>query len=477
MFRSERARRRLTTALAALAGGAVACAAPADKPAAHIGIVIGPAGTQSAALRPVYDWAIAAVNKAGGAGGRQLEAKYFEMTDALAASTTSQETLAAQMLGDPDLVAVAGLFSFAMAPKFVVAKVPYITPETADDDVFRAFHDGGYVWRTLESDSTMLWFMLAEAKGRGDKSQLPHTTVGLLTSKDSYGSTFFDWYGFHATELGLTALSPVQYDQSQETCEAYVDALLDQGVPDFLIAVPSGPDPVAQATCMVRTLKARGAPSTVLLSDSVHVPGLITALGADAEGLSGYSAAPDPTAGFSEAFTNFTHVAQPPEHAANALDAIALLAYGLEKTGGVGRQALDAGMRAIVDGQGTKTGWQDFKQALSLIHAGQSPDVSGASGPLVFDHEVYTDPTSTFFDRWAVENGAFTITHHVTTESEGSPNVFSQSAVARGLKALQGDKLADGGGTADLPPLHDNWALVIATSATWQNYRHQADAL
>jgi glycosylphosphatidylinositol transamidase (GPIT) subunit GPI8/ABC-type branched-subunit amino acid transport system substrate-binding protein len=456
---------------------ASACTSNDAKPPAHIGIVIGAPGTTSATLRPLYDWAIATVNDAGGAGGRRLEAKYVELSGDVLDSMPAQEALAAQLVRDPDLVAVAGLFSFAMAPTFVAAKIPYITPETGDDDVFRAFHEGGYVWRTLESESTALWFFLAEAKGRGDKQQKAETTVGLLTSTDPYGETFFDWFGFHATELGLTALSPVQYDQNSESCERAVDELLSQGAPDFLIAVPSGKDPVAQATCMVRTLKARDAKSQVMLADSVHVPGLITALGADAEGLVGYNDAPDPGAGFAEAFTLKTGLAQPPEHAANVVDAITLLAYGLEKSAGLGRQALDKAMRAVVDGRGASVRWDEFKDGLARIRDGETPDLAGASGPLSFDREVYTDPTSSFFDRWIVEDGAFKTTHHVTTASEGSSNVFSQSAVTRGLKTLQADAVTGGGGTANLPPLQENWALIVATSASWPNYRHQADAL
>lgn len=474
MLRSRRKAQLYAVTWAAACLSLPACGSQADKPTAHIGIVIGP---KSAGLRPVYDWAIKAVNDGGGAGGRKLEARYFELTEAVMASNASADAMAAKILSDPQLVAVAGTFSFAMAPKFVTANVPYITPDTGDDDVFRAFHTGGYVWRTLESDSTMLWFMLAEAKGRGEKALQASTSVALLTSTDPYGQTFFDWYGFHATELGLKAMPPVQYDQSAETCEPAVNTLLSRGVPDFLIAVPSGPDPVAQATCMVRTMKARSPSTKVLLADSAYNPALLTSLAGDAEGLSGFLAAPDPNSGFAQAFTKTTTIAQPPEHAANALDAIALLAYGLEKSDGLGRKDLDAAMRNVVSGQGTKTSWNDFRQTMALIRAGESPDISGASGPLAFDKEVFTDPTSSFYDRWVVENGAFKITHHVTTATEASPNVTSQSAVARGLKALKIDDMTGAGGSVDLPPLSNNWALVIATSATWKNYRHQADAL
>jgi glycosylphosphatidylinositol transamidase (GPIT) subunit GPI8/ABC-type branched-subunit amino acid transport system substrate-binding protein len=447
----------------------------AEQPRAHIAIVLG--SPKSAALRPVYDWSIAAVNEAGGAGGRTLVAKYITLSDEVLHSTEAQEAIANELLADPDLVAVAGTFSYAMAPKLVAAQTPYITPETGDDDVFRAFARGGYVWRTLESDSTQLWFMLAEAKGRGEKRGQSETRVALLASSDAYGDTFFDWYGFHASELGLDALPPVQYDQERERCEGPVDRVLAQGAPDFLIAAPSGRDPVAEATCIVRALKARGAASAVLLADSAYTPALLSSLGADAEGLSGFRAAPDPVSGFAEAFTTKTGLAESPEHAANALDAIALIAYGLEKSSGQGRAALDLAMRAVVDGRGTPTRWSDFGQAMHLIREGQAPDVAGASGDLSFDRELYTDPTESFFDRWQVQGGAFVTTHHVTTATEASPNVYTQSAVTRGLKMLAPSASVSSGGSPGLPPVRDRWALVIATSGGWANYRHQADAL
>jgi len=455
-----------------------ACSGTTAAPTAHVGIVIGTADTDGGDLRAVYDWAFEAVNEGGGPGGRRLEARYFVMDDVTLASAKAQEDLAAAMLSDPDLVAVAGLFSFNIAPKLVAAGVPYITPNTGDDDVFRGFHSGGFVWRTLESDSTLMWLLLAEAKRAAVTAQKATATVGLLTATDPYGATFFEWYGFHALELGLTAYPPVQFDQDNERCEPAVDRLLAQGVPDVLIAVPSGIDPVGQAKCIVAALKSRTASSKILFADSVHVPELLTALGADGEGIVGFDDAPDPDSGFVDAFTLRTHLPLP-ERAANAFDAIALLAYGLEQSGGEGRGALEQGMRAVVDGDGPATRWdaQGIQQALSLIRQGQHPDIAGASGPLRFDKAVYTDPLATFFERWTIEGGVMRTTAYVTTASEGSSTAVSQSAITRALKTGTSDKLASGGGSPDLPARHENWALVAATSGTWANYRHQADAL
>lgn len=232
-------------------------------------------------------------------------------------------------------------------PKFVAAGVPYITPESGDDDVFRAFSAGGFVWRTLESDSTQLWFMLADAKQQAQAMNKPKPTVALVTANGAYGSTFFDWFGFHAIELGLTPVPPVAYDQDMETCESYVARAVTGGAPDFLIGVPSGADPIGQARCIVEEI------------------------------------GPDPASGFTEAYMARTG-SSPPDHSPNAYDAIALLAYGLEKAGGKGRKALDAGMRAVVDGAGPKTAWnaQGIAQALALIRQGQQPDITGASRAL-----------------------------------------------------------------------------------------------
>lgn len=454
-----------------------ACSSAKPSPPARVAILIGSADTDGGDLRPAYDWALESVNAQGGPGGRRLEAQYFPLSEATLASTAAQEQLAAQILGDPDMVAAVGVFSFAMAPKFIAAGLPYITPETGDDDVFRAFSAGGLVWRTLESDSTQLWFLLAEAKEQGEAAQKTKLTVGLLTTTDPYGSTFFDWFGFHALELGLTAYSPVQFDPANETCDAAVTRLLAQGVPDYLIAAPSDPNPVAQASCIVKALKSHKAASKVLFSDSVHVPELVAALGADGEGIVGFDDSPDPDTGFEAAFNQRTSLPLP-DHAANAFDAIALLAYGLEQAGGQSGPALDTGLRAIVDGDGPDTGWDatGIQQALGFIRAGQHPDIRGASGPLRFDKDLYTDPLATFYERWAIEGGALKTTGYVTTETKSSPTVVSQTAVARGLKAKTGP-LASGGGTDALPPLRQNWALIAATSSTWANYRHQADAL
>jgi len=443
-----------------------------------VGILIGEAGTASGDLRPVYEWAIESIESVGGAGGRHLEAKYFVLDDATLQSSKAQAALATAMLSDPDLVAVVGQFSFDMAPQFVAAGVPYITPETGDDDVFRAFSAGGFVWRTLESDSTQLWFMLAEAKAQGDAAQKTKTTVGMLTGTDPYGSTFFDWYGFHAAELGLTAYPPVQYDQLTETCESAVSKLLSQGIPDFVIAVPSGLDPVAQARCMIRTMNAGHASSRLLFADSVHVPELVAALGADGEGARGYDDAPDPASGFIDAFTTRTTLPAP-SHGANAFDAIALLAYGLEQSHGEGRRALDTGMRAVVNGNGKVTRWDGpgIREALALIRQGEHPDITGASGSLRFDKDVYTDPLTSFFMRWSIEGGAFKTTENLTTDTSGSAAAASQSAIASALKVTTRDTLSSAGGSPDLPALHENWALIAATSGTWPNYRHQADAL
>ncbi len=456
------------------------CASAAEPPTAHVAIFVSTEAGAANDLRPVYDWAIDSVNRSGGAGGKKLEAQYYRVGDDVLAKVSAQEALATQVLADPDLVAVTGVLSFPLASAFVAAKVPYFASESTDPNVFRAFSRTGDLWLTLESDSTMLWLLLEGIRAQataGAAGAVP--TVALLSGTDTYGSSFFDWFGFHATELGLRPFTPEHYDQSHGPgCDPAVTKLLAQGSPDYLVASVSGELAFAHAACIVRTMRSRSPATRLVFSDSVRDPALLAALGHEADGLSGVTQAPDPASGFAAAFTART--ARPlPSKGASAYDAIALLSYGLEQSGGSGGAALQAGLRVVVDGRGPVTDWtaSGMGAAKGLIRAGQHPDVTGVSGPLAFDAELYTEPTGTFYERWSVEDGAFVSSSFVTTETQRGDPGGAHRAMARGLKGGRAPALPAGHGSVDLPTLDQSWALLMATSGSWKNYRHQADVL
>jgi glycosylphosphatidylinositol transamidase (GPIT) subunit GPI8 len=291
--------------------------------------------------------------------------------------------------------------------------------------------------------------------------------VALLCPDDPYGATFFDWVGFLGTEAGLEVTGLVQYAPGTDPSAAVAEALA--GNPQALLLVPAGPE---DAVTLVRLVRQASPLTALILSDMGAVPALVEQLGDLAEGLEGTAPAPDPASGFEVAF-KVLYGKLPPPYAANVYDALTLVAFGLEASGGRGGEALERGLEAVVDGRGAPTRW-DFDgvaKALAAIDDGEHPDLVGASGSLDFDRELYTDPVETFYSRWRVDHGRFVQVETLTTGDTGRALSLDSSRASEQL--LQ----EVGGGTFQPGPRTGTWALVAALSSGWPNYRHQADAL
>ena len=135
----------------------------------------------------------------------------------------------------------------------------------------------------------------------------------------------------------------------------------------------------------------------------------------------------------------------------------------------------------VVAGRGDSTGWDErgVKRALEAIIAGQDPDVSGATGSLSYDSEFYTDLVSSTYARWVVSDGEFIIEEFIKTTDDDTGTelvaAFRQLASADRLSEPRAFRATDPS-VADVAEHKGNWALIVAASAGWDNYRHQADA-
>jgi glycosylphosphatidylinositol transamidase (GPIT) subunit GPI8 len=105
------------------------------------------------------------------------------------------------------------------------------------------------------------------------------------------------------------------------------------------------------------------------------------------------------------------------------------------------------------------------------------PDITGASGRLIYDATVHTDLASSTYGRWRVDHGAYVTVDFISSDDDHNPRAASELAIYRTLASDAAKQDLSGGGGYDPPPRTGLWALVAATSSTWENYRHQADAL
>ncbi|MBV8303794.1 MAG: ABC transporter substrate-binding protein, partial [Acidimicrobiia bacterium] len=353
------------------------------------------------------------------------------------------------------------------ADTFVKAHKLIVTPSATSADLFRAFSGSRphYFWRPVESDIAQVRELLGLATAGGAHS------VALVTGEHAYGTTFFDWFGFLATEANLRVTASIRYDQTTQACDAPMASALASGA-DTLVAVPNGAD---QAACMASAWRAHGSSPRLLFSDSAQDPSLISTLGPAANGLEGTGLAPDPTDGFQQAFEARFNTPLPP-YAANTYDSLLMVAYGLARSHGRGGSALAEAVGAVVAGTGAPAGWDaaGVGQALGAIRAGSLPAVDGAVGPWRFDRVAGTELVASTYEHWQVAGGRFTVAGYLSTA--GSPTAragVSESDAAPG----SGSETEAVAGAYNPGPKTGAWALLVAASDGWDNYRHQADVL
>lgn len=411
---------------------------------------------------PNLEWAKETVNQAGGVAGQQLALDYYEIRpDTLLA-------VSRMLAQDERYPAVIGAGTSEMildiADDFVRYRKPLVSFTSTSAEVLRAYGRKGIIWRTRQSDIAQTEVMLRFAKEQSAQK------VALLSTLDANGRTFFDWWGFFATELGYSQDNVHSESiEDQETCDNAVAQSL-QFAPDILFVAVSTTE---QQQCVLRLVRNQ---ARVIFADTGLDPqGLIPPMNMMGpppriEGIS-TTARSD----FSDAArAHFGRDTAPV--AAAEYDAALLLAYGLAASHGQGGDALVSALQSISDGTDAESyGWDvdGVRAAIAALSAGQRPRLIGASAPLQFERELYTDLRTSRFGHWLLTpQGIMTD----RTYDTGSPEFLTQKSVLvrPDLATIGG---MDIGTYVPANPKKDVWAVVAALSSGWTNYRHQADAL
>lgn len=456
----------MRTLLFILLTAATCCGKPNPDDPVRLGVLLPLSGPSDLNYLRTIEWVVDQVNLAGGIAGRPLELRTIDL------ATIDVVSGAKDLIADPTVKAVIGPDTsgrvFAVAPLFISAQKPMVSPTSTAGDIFRAFAGKKYIWRTVESDIAQLRILLQIAENQGAQR------IGLLAPLTEYGNTFFDWFGFLGAERGLEITDMIRYDFKNPCETATRAALLKE--PDVLIAVATNPEDVV---CIVREATALGQTQRLLLTDVADAPYIPKMLGNMAEGLTGTSITWAQSTGFEIAHRQ-RFGEEPTNYAANTYDAVALLAYGLSRSQGEGGEALALAITEIVDVRsGMQTAWHNdgMRMALAMLEQGELPRIAGATGPLKFDVQRHTDLISSTFMQWRIEQGAFVAVQHFDSavvpgsQADSGSSAFQIRASTTAGQDLTSDRIAERGTRTGL------WALIVATSSGWQNYRHQADAL
>jgi glycosylphosphatidylinositol transamidase (GPIT) subunit GPI8 len=105
---------------------------------------------------------------------------------------------------------------------------------------------------------------------------------------------------------------------------------------------------------------------------------------------------------------------------------------------------------------------------------GGTPAISGATGRLDFDSQYYTTIRSTSYARWITYKGKMIIIDYYSRSGEGNS---SSPVAAWEWKKQHMQDFGESGNEIVYPELKGNYAVLVAASEGWKNYRHQADVL
>lgn len=372
-----------------------------------------------------------------------------------------------------DIEAVVGcLYSdhaAEMITKLADAEKTFLTVSTSAD-LTRGNTQHGYLWSMVETDITQCEVLLSKALDYGAKR------VSLLTlENNSYSQTFVDWFSFQAGELGLEVTGIHLYNEqnvtevSQRACDEETD---------YIICVPATVEEVQWICEAFQKYDATHPFSPKkLFGDTAYGSDVINKYAKYVEGIEGVTFGADPESGFEVSYKTFFRD-ELSLGESQIYDACMMLYYGFWYQLIHANQSLSLkeSLRAVVDGRDNNHyGWmgEDMRFVIESFANGGHPNITGASGSLDFDKDVYTSVLESTYANFMVYNGRYVTFGY-----------YKSNGGRRSDKTLAGwnwkkNQIQDFSDETDIryPVLQDKWALLVASSKDWKNYRHQADIL
>lgn len=344
-----------------------------------------------------------------------------------------------------------------------------ILPVASSTEFQRIFAGRNNIWNLVESDISQSEILLTQAKLSG----LDY--VSLLTADNNYGKSFNDWFAYQAYEIGLQVKDVFIYRNHEELREA-IEKISQYKKPyaTFLMFAPGNVEDAVVFDKKYGELK--GSKDylpfpTVMCSDIVNSSKIATRM--EHSIYEGISPTADPTSGFIEAY-KLKFGVEPINAEPHLFDAVTLLCYAL-KFGG--DDNLSESIKVIVDGRNKGDySWlpDDMHNTFSLLSEGNTPDLRGVTGDWTFDSRHHASVLNTIYSHWILRDGKYSTIEYLSVDGL-SRTVSSYQAWEQQNSNIQ--NFNPNQPAIEYGALNDNYAVVLATSDTWSNYRHQADAL
>lgn len=394
-----------------------------------------------------------------------------------------------QLAEDKDIVAVIGPTTSDCAIQMAsllnekkAFQKPMISPSATSVEYQRRFSEVPYIWNMAESDIAQLEVLLSGVAGRIDGD---NKSVMLLAADDGgkqggIRNTYAEWFGFIAEEYGLDVDGIYLYKTTDEIRQ-YVREICGtdwRKGNKALLFNPSDLNSVLAFDDEVGLMKSELQRKEYLYTPQIYcsdafVTDEISAVVSHAvyEGVDLFAL---PESGFPQAYKQrFNRDLQNGE--AQFYDALCLVSYGLARSLQSG-QTLNDAILSVVDGRDGKGGsWlpADMNSNFYSIWQGVCPDIDGVSSTWTFDEQTHASVIGSTFRRWRLYEQQFLTTEYVSTEGNGrtssSKNMWEWTASNTQIFNSEETK------EPTYPDLDGHWALLVAASKGWSNYRFQAD--
>ena len=360
--------------------------------------------------------------------------------------------------------------AFALARKKQNIK-PLFTFSTSQE-LPRIFGHRGFLWGLCETDISQSEIILSclSNENPGVKK------VALLASDDIYGQTFVDWFAFQAVELNLEPVCIETYKKSDEL-EGCLERIIDSGT-DAVVCVPAAAEDVVPVQNYIDDFIYNSESwryIALMFADKAYNKSILRGE-SPVDFISGLAPASHPGSGFDVSY-DAIYGRVPFAGEAQVYDAVLITVLASIWAEKHEEEDLNKAIAVLLNGTATtQGGWTAgmISKYHRQIISGETPAISGATGTLDFNSEYYTTIRSTSYAHWITYNGKMVIIDYYSRNSDG----HSSSPVA----AWEWNKqhIQDVGGNGheiDYPELKDNYAVLVAASEGWKNYRHQADVL
>ena len=360
--------------------------------------------------------------------------------------------------------------AFALARKKQNIK-PLFTFSTSQE-LPRIFGHRGFLWGLCETDISQSEIILSCLSNENPGLK----KVALLAADDIYGQTFVDWFAFQAVELDLEPVCIETYKKSDEL-EHCLERIIDSGA-DAVVCVPAAAEDVVPVQNYIDDFIYNSESwryIALMFADKAYNKSILSGE-YPVDFISGLAPASHPGSGFDVSY-DALYGRVPFAGEAQVYDAVLITVLASLWAEINDEEDMNKAIAALLNGKAvSQGGWTTGMIANyhRQILAGETPAISGATGTLDFDSENHTTIRSTSYAYWISYKGKMVIIDYYSRNGSG----HSSSPVAAWEWKKQHIQDVDKDAQEiNYPELKDNYAVLVAASQGWKNYRHQADVL